>query len=48
MTDSPDLLCPAPDVRDESAPRLTPVPALTHDEQIAEYVRLVEEARMRT
>ncbi|MEO5937319.1 MAG: hypothetical protein ABIP81_08900 [Terriglobales bacterium] len=48
MIDSPELLCPAVDARDEAAPGVTPAQALTHDEQIAEYVRLVEESRMRT
>ncbi|MEO6119195.1 MAG: hypothetical protein ABIP12_00790 [Terriglobales bacterium] len=42
------MVYPAVEVREECAQTTTPVRALTHDQQIAEYVRLVEEARMRT
>lgn len=48
VTNAPDILSPTLEVREAGAEHSTPVPALTHDEQIAEYVRLVEEARMRT
>ncbi len=49
MTAPTPLLCPAPDARrEERDERSNPTQVLTHDEQIAEYIRMVDEARMRT